>query len=105
MADQDRRDRARQLGESSGLRGLLAGRQAQQGEAAGAEIVDLEGELAKATGDAAKKLRTDIGDKSIAARVVSSQTAMLVLESERDYETFGIDRTALADILVVGPKG
>jgi hypothetical protein len=37
--------------------------------------------------------------------VVSSQTSMLVLETEDDYARYGIDRKALADVLVVGPAG
>ncbi|MDI1450668.1 VIT domain-containing protein [Polyangium sp. 6x1] len=38
-------------------------------------------------------------------RVLSDLTALLVLETENDYARFGIDRTALADILVVGRAG
>ena len=38
-------------------------------------------------------------------RVLSDLTALLVLETEDDYARFGIDRTALADILVVGRSG
>ncbi len=38
-------------------------------------------------------------------RVLSPYTALVVLETERDYRRFGIDRRALADILVVGPTG
>ncbi len=33
-------------------------------------------------------------------RVMSPKTSLLVLETERDYQRFGIDRRALADILV-----
>ena len=72
---------------------------------AGAEIDELESKLETATGDAAKQLKTRISTMSVAARVVSSQTAMLVLESDSDYARYHIDRTALADILVVGPHG
>ncbi|TMQ12701.1 MAG: hypothetical protein E6J91_20370, partial [Deltaproteobacteria bacterium] len=72
---------------------------------ASAEITDLDHQLAKATGDAAGKLRAEIVRRSVAARVVSSQTAMLVLESDADYARYGIDRRALADILAIGPSG
>ena len=38
-------------------------------------------------------------------RVLSDFTALLVLESERDYARFNIDRNALSDIMTVGPTG
>jgi hypothetical protein len=38
-------------------------------------------------------------------RVLSDFTALLVLETDADYTRFGIDRRALADILVVGRSG
>ncbi len=38
-------------------------------------------------------------------RVLSSRTALLVLETDADYARFGIDRKALAQILVVGSDG
>ena len=38
---------------------------------------------------------------SVKHRVLSDYTALLVLETEADYARFGIDRRALADILVV----
>jgi len=73
---------------------------------AGAEIEDLENQLDASTDDKAKaSLRETIAKRSIAARVVSSQTSMLVLESEADYDRYKIPRTALADILVIGPNG
>jgi Vault protein inter-alpha-trypsin domain len=72
---------------------------------ASAEIADLEAQLEAATGDAAKQLRADIVKKATTARVISTQTSMLVLESNGDYARYGIDRNALADILVVGPTG
>jgi hypothetical protein len=74
---------------------------------AAAEIAELEHRLALAapTGPAADPLRGEIIQRSIAARVVSSQTSMLVLESDADYARYGIDRTALADILAIGPSG
>jgi hypothetical protein len=72
---------------------------------AGAEITELDARLAKATGDAATRLRAEIVQRSVAARVVSSQTSMLVLESDADYARYGIDRRALAQILAIGPTG
>jgi tetratricopeptide (TPR) repeat protein len=74
---------------------------------AAAEIAELEHRLALAalTGAAADPLRGEILQRSIAARVVSSQTSMLVLESDADYARYGIGRTALADILAIGPSG
>jgi len=72
---------------------------------AGAEIEELERQLEATTGPATATLREEIARRSVAARVVSSQSAMLVLESDEDYQRYGIDRTALADILVVGPQG
>jgi tetratricopeptide (TPR) repeat protein len=72
---------------------------------ASAEIAELDHQLATATGAAADQLRADIVVRSLAARVVSSQTSMLVLESDADYARYGIDRTALADILAIGPSG
>ncbi|MCW5808258.1 MAG: hypothetical protein KIT31_38270, partial [Deltaproteobacteria bacterium] len=68
---------------------------------AAAHIAQLEGELATATGPAAATLRAEIAKRSVAARVVSSQTSLLVLETESDYARFGIGRTALADILAI----
>ena len=72
---------------------------------AGAEIVELDGKLATLKGDEATKLRKDIVERSVASRIVSSQTSMLVLETDGDYARYGIDRKSLADILEVGPTG
>ncbi len=73
---------------------------------AGVEIEDLESQLDAATDTTVKTaLRADIAKRSIAARVISSQTSMLVLESEADYDRYKIPRTSLSDILVIGPSG
>jgi tetratricopeptide (TPR) repeat protein len=72
---------------------------------AGAEITELDAQLAKLSGQAATKLRAEIVKRSVAARVVSSQTSMLVLETDADYARAGIDRNALAEILTIGPSG
>lgn len=42
---------------------------------------------------------------SVERRVLISRTTLLVLESEADYQRFGLDRRALASILAVGPGG
>jgi hypothetical protein len=72
---------------------------------AGAEIEDMENKLATAQGEEASKLRLEIATKSTQSRVVSSQTSMLVLESDADYARYKIERTTLADILTIGPSG
>jgi len=73
---------------------------------AAAEIDELEQQLATADKPEQRAaLRTEIAERSVAARVVSSQTAMLVLESDADYARYGIDRKALADVLSIGPTG
>lgn len=56
-----------------------------------------------ATGRA--RLQDEIVQLSTRHRVLSDFTALLVLETEADYARFGIDRRALADILVAGPSG
>jgi tetratricopeptide (TPR) repeat protein len=85
---------------------VLAGAPALvQRAVAAAEIAELEVKLQHAAPDAVRPLRADIARRSIAARVISSQTSLLVLESEADYARYGIDRHALADILEVGPDG
>jgi hypothetical protein len=74
--------------------------------AAGVEIARLEAERGRATGAAQRKaLAESIVAVSTKRRVLSELTALLVLETENDYARFGLDRTGLADILVVGPQG
>lgn len=72
---------------------------------AAAEINELEAALAVSKGADAQSLKKRIADKSVASRVISSQTSMLVLESDSDYARYGIDRKSLADVLVVGANG
>ena len=91
--------RSRAIGLAGGTPALI------ERAAATAEIADLEVKLDNAQGAERKALRSEIAQKSVAARVISSQTAMLVLESDGDYARYGIDRRSLADILVVGPSG
>lgn len=70
-----------------------------------AHIARLEARLAEASPEEQPKLREQILKLSTTYRVVSSLTALLVLETDQDYARFGIDRKAMADILVVGDKG
>jgi hypothetical protein len=53
----------------------------------------------------AEAIRADIVETSVRSRVLSELTALLVLETEADYRRFGIERNALADVLVVGEQG
>ncbi len=55
--------------------------------------------------DLRRALGHEIVELSVKHRVVSPFTAMLVLETAADYQRFGLDRRALADILTVGPGG
>ncbi len=55
--------------------------------------------------DVRSGLEKQIADLSVKHRVLSPYTALLVLETERDYEQYGIDRNALSDILTVGVSG
>jgi len=94
------------VGSTSQKLSVLAGTQPLVERAvAAAEIAEMEEALAKSSGKDAAQLRTSIAKKSVAARVLSSQTSLLVLESDNDYATYGINRKSLADILVVGANG
>ncbi|HVK71411.1 MAG TPA: VIT domain-containing protein [Polyangium sp.] len=68
------------------------------------ERLSLEMEAAPDEGRRAA-IGREIVSLSTRFRVLSDLTALLVLETENDYARFGIDRTALADILVVGRSG
>jgi len=61
----------------------------------------------EAAGDEASKqgLREQIIELSTKYRVLSDYTALLVLETEWDYQRFGIDRRSLSEIMVVGQGG
>jgi hypothetical protein len=65
----------------------------------------LRDQLAAEQRDEREKIRQQIIAISTKHRVLSDFTALLVLESERDYQRFGIDRRALADILAVDERG
>jgi hypothetical protein len=74
-----------------------------------AYLQELQQSLGKLDGktqkDAAAALKKQIVSLSTRFRVLSEQTALLVLETDEDYARHGIDRTALADILTVGERG
>lgn len=95
-----------QVGASRDHLGMLAGTEPLvQRALASAAIDELEGKLATTTGEDAAALKKQIAAMSLSSRVISSQTSLLVLESDDDYARYGIDRRALADILVVGDGG
>ncbi len=74
--------------------------------AVAAEIARMEASLGAITDAKARAAAVDeIVKRSTTYRVLSDHTAMLVLETEADYQRFGIERTALAGILVVGDQG
>src|SRR5262249_54297901 len=52
-----------------------------------------------------EQLKQRIIAMSTKYRVLSDFTGLLILETDADYARFKIDRTALADILTVGPTG
>lgn len=56
-------------------------------------------------GNGKDALAKEIVKLSCDSRVVCDLTAMLMLESDAEFERFGLKRNALADILVVGPQG
>ncbi len=72
---------------------------------ASAEIEELEGQVAHAPADKQPALRAKLAKLSVEHRVISDEASLLVLESDADYARYGIERTSLADILVVGPHG
>lgn len=74
-----------------------------------AKIEDLTAQLAALGSDASSssgdRLRGEIVTLSTSQRVLSDYTALLVLETEDDYRRFGIERSAMADVLTVGSTG
>ncbi|HYR08546.1 MAG TPA: VIT domain-containing protein, partial [Longimicrobium sp.] len=71
-----------------------------------AHLDRLQEEERHADGDEARRrLAQEQVALSIRHRVMVPRTTMLVLETEEDYDRFEIDRTALAQILTVGPRG
>ena len=71
-----------------------------------AHLEKLQDEERYADGDEARRRLAEEQVKlSVEHRVMVPRTTMLVLETEADYVRFGIDRTALTQILAVGPGG
>ena len=68
-------------------------------------LQDQRSRLPEGDRDMRDAIKTSIIDLSTKHRVLSDFTALLVLESDWDYRRFNIDRTALVDILSVGPDG
>jgi tetratricopeptide (TPR) repeat protein len=71
--------------------------------AASAKIGELSLMLQRGSAGAAERHR--IVELSTSYRVLSDLTAMLVLESDADYQRYGLARNSLSDILVVGATG
>lgn len=61
--------------------------------------------LGEREAEAKGKLRDKIVELSTKNRVLSDFTSLVVLETEADYRRLGLERKALADILIVGDKG
>jgi tetratricopeptide (TPR) repeat protein len=75
-------------------------------EAYRAYLEYLAGREANETSDAVRRaLAAEQVKISIAQRVVIPRTTMLVLETEWDYQRFGLDRRALAQILTIDAGG
>ncbi|MEZ4435296.1 MAG: VIT domain-containing protein [bacterium] len=70
-----------------------------------ARIERLENLRSQSDPDLKEALKQQIITLSTRHRVLSTYTALVVLETENDYRRFNIDRRALADILTVGPTG
>ena len=68
-------------------------------------LADQRSRLAPGDKDGRDALQAQIIALSTKFRVLSDYTALLVLETEWDYQRFNIDRKALTDIMVVGPTG
>jgi tetratricopeptide (TPR) repeat protein len=74
--------------------------------AAEANVLRLEASAAATTDAKARAdAKAQVVALSIKERVLSDETALLVLETDADYARYGLDRRALADILVVGKDG
>jgi outer membrane protein OmpA-like peptidoglycan-associated protein len=70
-----------------------------------ARIRKLERERVSAAPARAEMLRREIIDLSVRHRILTSLTAMVVLETEADYRRFNLPHDAMLDIPVVGPRG
>jgi hypothetical protein len=68
-------------------------------------LTSLRSALPDSDTDVRSAFRSQIIDLSTRFRVLSDFTALLVLETDHDYQRFGIDRDALTDILSVDAGG
>ncbi|HTM20687.1 MAG TPA: VIT domain-containing protein, partial [Kofleriaceae bacterium] len=94
------------IGRDLSITPVKAARPLLERAAARARIARMSVDRDRAT-DAKKReqIVADIVALSTRYRVLSDHTALLVLETEADYQRFGIERHALADILAVGAGG
>jgi tetratricopeptide (TPR) repeat protein len=96
-------------GTSAGTRATLPGGTfgpLLEREAYRAYLESLAEREADETSDAVRRaLQTEQVRISVEQRVVTPRTTMLVLESESDYQRFGLDRRALAAILTIDAGG
>jgi hypothetical protein len=70
-----------------------------------ARLVGVRERLAESDESGRVRIAADIVKLSTEMRVLCEFTALLVLETEADYERYGIDRAGLSDILSVGEHG
>ena len=70
-----------------------------------ARLLDRRARLDPEDQDMRGALAEQVTQLSVRHRVISPFTALLVLETARDYQRYGIERNGLADILTVGSEG
>ncbi len=75
------------------------------GQAEIARLAWLRDEVPRGRASERRRLEDEIVAISTQLRVLSDFTALLVLETEQDYERYGIQRRSLADILTVDEQG
>lgn len=74
--------------------------------AARAEVDELQRRFEQATDPAvASRLRREIVELALDHRLLTQHTALLVLESEAEYQRHGIDRRARTEVLGIGASG
>ncbi len=97
-------------GRPATLRGELAGAERPLLQRAWAQarierLLHLRDVAAPGDADLRRALTLQVTQLSIENRVLSPFTALLVLETEWDYQRYGLERRALADVLTVGAGG
>ncbi len=73
--------------------------------AAAAQIARLESQLSDANEATATALKKQLVELSVSERLLSSQSAFLVLETEADYARYHIDRANPTPLLAIAAKG